>query len=108
MATKVDIYYIDTVEQVTAAEDYPYTVNEYGARTKYVEKFEQVESRYFKKLSDVSNDLVTIGEDKHHYYMNIKITNTEGGILKEETLGTKQDVYKKDEPQPEPENNVEG
>ena len=36
-------YYIDTIEQVVAADDFPWTVNEYGARTKYVESYEQVQ-----------------------------------------------------------------
>lgn len=95
-------YYIDTIEQVKAAEDYPYTVNEYGGRTKYNETLAQVQSRYFKKLSDVSADLVTVDESKNHYYMDIKIVNSEGNIEEKKQIGVRQEV----EPKPEP--NEEG
>ena len=86
-------YYIDTIEQVKAAEDFQWTVNEYGARTKYTETIDEVRSIYYKKLSDVANDLVTIDpETKHHYYMDIKIVNSDGGIEEKAKLGTRQEV----------------
>jgi len=99
----VDIYYIDTIEQVKAAEDYPYTVNEYGARTQYKESLDEVRSRYFTKLANVSNDLVSIDPSKNHYYMDIKIVNSDGGIEEKKKVGTKQPVEVKPEPEPEPE-----
>ena len=96
-------YYIDTIEQVVAADDFPWTVNEYGARTKYAESYEQVQSRYFKKLSDVSNDIIGGGkEDAKHYYMDIKIVDSDGNIHDKYKLGKRQEV----EPRPEP--NEEG
>ena len=99
----MDIYYIDTIEQVKAPEGFQYTVNEYGARTQYKETLEQVQSRFYKKLSDVSADLISIDASKNHYYMDIKIVNSDGGIEEKKKIGTKQTV----EPVPEPEENVE-
>jgi len=105
-------YYIDTIEQVKAKEDFPLTVNEYGKRE--ICKLEdgtampldQVLSKFYKKLSDVSADLITIGEDKNHYYMDIKVVNSDGGIEKKDKVGTRVEPEKKPEPQPEP--NTEG
>ena len=99
-------YYIDTIEQVKAKDDFPLTVNEYGARA--IQKLEdgtampldQVLSKFYKKLSDVSADLVTIGEDKNHYYMDIKIVNSDGGIEKKDKVGTRVEPEKKEEPEP--------
>ena len=94
-------YYIDTVEQVKKKDEQGQVIegiNEYGKREICKDEegkplsFEQTESKYFKKLSDVSNDLVTISEDKNHYYMNIRITNTEGGIVEEKSIGQRQEV----------------
>lgn len=83
-------YYIDTIEQVDAAPDSGWTVNEYGARTIYKDKtIDEVRAIYFKKISDVSNDLKAIGEDKHHYYMDIKLINSAGGIEEKRQLGTR-------------------
>lgn len=78
-------YYIDTIEQVKTEDG---GVNEYGARAiQPADKtFEEVESAYFTKLANVSND---IGEsdDKKHYYMDIKIVNSDGGIEKKDKVG---------------------
>lgn len=110
----MQFYYIDTIEQVKAKEDNPLTVNEYGAREicKIKDKdgnsvpmpLPQVESKYFKKLSDVSADLVTVDETKNHYYMDIKIVNSDGGIERKDKVGTKQEVeLKSSTPEPETE-----
>ena len=106
-------YYIDTIEQVKAAEDNPLTVNEYGAREICKIKDEQgdsvpmpldqVLSKFYKKLSDVSADLVTISDDKKHYYMDIKIVNSDGGIEKKDKVGTRVEAEKKPQPEPEQE-----
>ena len=99
-------YYIDTIEQVEAAEDFPWTVNEYGARTIYKDKtLAEVQSAYFKKLSDVSNDLKEISPEKKHYYMDIKIVNSDGKIEMKQQLGKRVEPEKKPEPTPE---NTEG
>jgi hypothetical protein len=91
----VEFFYIDTIEQVEATEDFAYTVNEYGARTKYAETLDEVRSKYFKKLSEVANDLKTIDETKKHYYMDIKIVNSDGGIEEKAKLGKRVPVEKK-------------
>lgn len=78
-------YYIDTIEQVKTDEG---GVNEYGKRELQpaTKSFEEVESAYFTKLANVSND---IGDDesKKHYYMDIKIVNSDGGIEKKDKVG---------------------
>ena len=78
-------YYIDTIEQVKTDEG---GVNEYGSRTLQPadKTYEEVESVYYTKLANVSND---IGEDdsKKHYYMDIKIVNSDSGILKKDKVG---------------------
>ena len=79
------IYYIDTIEQVKGTEEG--TINEYGKREQWKLPLEQVEAKFYKKLSDVSADLVTIGDDKKHYYMDIKIVNSLGGIIKKDSVG---------------------
>ena len=78
-------YYIDTVEQTKGENG---AVNEYGKRDQYKLPLEQVEAKFYKKLSDVSADLVTIDDSKKHYYMDIKIVNSLGGIVKKDSVGT--------------------
>ena len=53
-------YYIDTIEQVKTEDG---GVNEYGARTiqPASKTFEEVESAYFTKLANVSNDINAVG-----------------------------------------------
>ena len=82
-------YYIDTIEQVVADEN---EINEYGKREQWKLPIEQVQAKYYKKLSDVAADLVTIGEGKKHYYMDIKLVNSDGGIEIKDKLGTRQEV----------------
>lgn len=96
----MDIFYIDTIEQTIASEEIEYTVNEYGKREQWKLPFEQVQSKYFKKLSDVSADLIGgAKEDAKHYYMSIKIVDSEDNVIAKQKIGTKQPV----EPKPEPE-----
>lgn len=81
-------FYIDTIEQVKTEEG---KVNEYGKREKKDGTFEQVESSYFTKLANVANDLITPeNPDKNHYYMDIRIVDSTGGVLEKKTLGTLQ------------------
>lgn len=85
------MYYIDTIEQTKGTEEG--TINEYGKRDKWDLPFEQVQSKYFKKLSDVAADLITIDPEKnHHYYMDIRITDTTGGVLQKDKVGTMQEA----------------
>ena len=95
----MDIFYIDTIEQTIADEESEYTINEYGKREQWKLPFEQVQSKYFKKLSDVSADLIGgAKEDAKHYYMSIKITDSDDNVIKKDKLGKRQPV----EPKPEP------
>ena len=94
-------YYIDTIEQTKKKDEQGQViegaVNEYGAREICKTKdsqgnvipmpFDQVMSKFFKKLSDVSADLVSIDDSKNHFYMDIKIVNSKGGIEKKDSVG---------------------
>ena len=83
------IYYIDTIEQTKGDEG---AINEYGKREQHKLPLEQVEAKFYKKLSDVSADLISIDESKKHYYMDIRIVDTTGGVLKKDSVGQMQEV----------------
>ena len=83
------IYYIDTIEQTKGEND---TVNEYGKREQWKLTYEATLSKYFTKLANVSNDIITPETpDKNHYYMDIRIVDTTGGVLKKDSVGTRQE-----------------
>ena len=83
------IYYIDTIEQTKGDEG---AINEYGKREQHKLPLEQVEAKFYKKLSDVSADLISIDESKKHYYMDIRIVDTTGGVLKKDSVVQMQEV----------------
>lgn len=84
------IYYVDTIEQVKGEND---TVNEYGKREQSKTSYEATLSKYFTKLANVSNDIITLETpDKNHYYMDIRIVDSTGGVLKKDSIGTRQEV----------------
>ena len=78
-------YYIDTIEQVKKEGG---GVNEYGARAIQDEdkSYEEVLSAYYVKLGNVANDIGD-SDNKKHYYMDIKITDSDGGVLKKDKVG---------------------
>lgn len=76
-------YYIDTIEQTKGTEEG--TINEYGGRTKIGASLRQAETNFYTKCANVANDMVEDG--KNHYYMDIKIVNSEGKIEKKDTIG---------------------
>lgn len=83
------IYYIDTIEQTKGEND---TVNEFGKREQWKLTYEATLSKYFTKLANVSNDIITPETpDKNHYYMDIRIVDTTGGVLKKDSVGTRQE-----------------
>ena len=84
------IYYIDTIEQIKGTEEG--TINEYGKREQWKLTLPEVEAKFFKKLSDVSNDLVTIDDSKKHYYMDIRIVNSTGGCIRKDVVGELQEI----------------
>ena len=96
-------YYIDTIEQTVATEESQWTINEYGKREQWKLSYPEVQAKFFKKLSDVSADI-----GKNHYYMSIKLRDSNDGVLDEYTIGTRQEPEPKPEPEPEPEPNEEG
>lgn len=75
-------YYIDTIEQVKGTEEG--SINEYGARSKEGTDFNVVLSKYYTKLANVAND---IGEGKNHYYMDIRVVDSNGGVVKKDKVG---------------------
>ena len=93
-------YYIDKIEQVEAAEDFPWTVNEYGSRKQYKETLPEVRARYFTELANISNDLKEISEDKKHYYAHVQLINSDGGVEEEKVLGTRVEPERRPEPEP--------
>ena len=70
-------YYINTIEQINKDG----VISEYGA-TEKVADFNLAMSKYYKKLSDVSADI-----GKNHTYMNIKVVNSYGVVVKEDAVG---------------------
>ena len=75
-------YYIDTIEQVKGEAG---AVNEYGKREKKGNDLNAVLSSFFTKLASVAND---IGEGKNHYFMDIRIVDSNGGVIKKDQVGT--------------------
>ena len=73
-------YYIEAIEQTIKDGGY----NEYTTVDKYDgDNLNFVKSKYYKKLSDVSNDI-----GKNHTYMNIRIINSYGVEIDKETIGS--------------------
>ena len=75
-------YYIDTIEQVKGENG---AINEYGKREKEGADLNVVLSKFFTKLANVSND---IGEGKNHYFMDIRIVDSHGGVIKKDQVGS--------------------
>lgn len=76
-------FYVDTIEQVKNSEG---ALAEYGKREKKATETAAL-TEFYQKLSNVAADL-----GKNHVYMDIKITNSEGGIIKKDSLGVYQDI----------------
>ena len=82
-------FYLDSIEQVVGTEEAP--INEYGARTKYA-SFEAAQTAFYTKLTNVSNDLITSDPEKKHYFLDIRITDSNGGVVKKDRLGVHQEI----------------
>ena len=70
-------YYIQTIEQVKKEEG---GYNEYG-NTEKVNDESAAMSKFYKKLSDVSSSAA-------HQFMDIKVVNSLGGVVKKDSIGT--------------------
>lgn len=87
-------HYIDTIEQAVAKDG---GINEYGAREKVAGDYETVVlPKFYKKLSDVSADI-----GKNHYFMDIRIVDSDGGVVKKDKVGKRKDPDAKPEAQDE-------
>lgn len=70
-------YYLDTIEQIKGEEEGTYT--EYGKREKKA-SFQAALTDFYTKLMNVSNSA-------SHVWMDIRITNSEGGCEKKDSIG---------------------
>ena len=80
-------YYLDKIEQVKGAEEG--TINEYGSRTKQT-SYEAALTAFYTSLGNVANDLIETDSTKNHYFMDIRIVDGLGGVVKRDSLGTRQ------------------
>ena len=71
-------YYLDTIEQIKGETEGTY--NEYGKREIKVD-YNTALTAFYTKLMNVSNS-------ESHVYMNIKIVNSEGSVVKKDSFGT--------------------
>lgn len=70
-------YYIDTIEQIKGEEEGTFT--EYGKREQKPDE-QTALTAFYTKLANVANSEV-------HQYMDIKIVNSLGGIVKKDQIG---------------------
>lgn len=73
-------FYLLTIEQTHDANN---NLVEYGKSTQY-ETEKSATSAFYDKCAAVNKDL---NPETAHTYMDIKIMNSEGGIIKKDTLG---------------------
>lgn len=80
-------YYLDTIEQTKGESG----VNEYGKREKQT-SYDAALVSFYQKLANVSNDIISDATpNKNHYYMDIRIADSTGGVVKKDSVGTRQD-----------------
>ena len=80
-------FYLDKIEQVKGTEEGQ--INEYGSRTKQA-TYEAALTAFYTSLGNVANDLVETDSTKNHYFMDIRIVDSKGGVLKRDSVGTHQ------------------
>ena len=83
-------YYIISIEQTKGAEEG--AINEYITTEKVADEKTAL-TKHYTKCANVSNALRTT-----HYYADIRIVNSLGGVIKKDVIGT----YVEDTPTPEP------
>lgn len=83
-------FYLDSIEQIkdkTSGE-----LNEYGKREKK-NTYEAALTAYYTALGNVSNDLITPETpDNNHYFMDLRIVDGKGGVVKRDALGARQEA----------------
>ena len=82
-------FYLDKIEQVKGTEEG--TINEYGSRTKHG-TYESALTAFYTSLGNVANDLIEADASKNHYFMDIRIVDSKGGVLKRDNIGTHQNT----------------
>ena len=82
-------FYLDKIEQVKGTEEGQ--INEYGSRTKQ-NTYESALTAFYTSLGNVANDLIEADPTKNHYFMDIRIVDSKGGVLKRDSVGTHQNV----------------
>ena len=82
-------FYVDKIEQVKGTDEG--TINEYGSRTKQA-TYESALTAFYTSLGNVANDLVEVDPSKNHYFMDIRIVDSKGGVVKRDSVGTHQEV----------------
>ena len=82
-------FYVDKIEQVKGTEEG--TINEYGSRTKQA-TYESALTAFYTSLGNVANDLVEVDPAKNHYFMDIRIVDSKGGVVKRDSVGTHQEA----------------
>ena len=68
-------YYVDTIEETKSGDEY----SEYGKRVS--------KATYDGALSAFYDGLSTVSKSKAHVYFDIKIVDSNGGILKKDKIG---------------------
>ena len=77
-------YYVVAIEQVYGEDG---KVNEYMPKeTPVFTDKNKAESKFFTRLGEIANNLGT--ETGKHAYANLRILNSEGGLEKDEKVGT--------------------
>ena len=72
-------YYVLVIEQIKGEEEGSY--NEYAGVKKYADQ-QSAEVYFYTRCSEIAN---AIG--KTHYYGHLKIMNSLGGVIKQDTIG---------------------
>ena len=73
-------YYVLTIEQAKD-KDNPEVTNEYANVKKYADQ-QSAEVYFYTRCSEIANAL-----GKTHYYGHLKIMNSLGGVIKQDTIG---------------------
>lgn len=73
-------FYVFTIEQIRGESEGTYS--EYAGTKKFGDE-QAAEVYFYQRCAEVSNALTTT-----HTYMDIKIVNSLGGIIKKDTIGS--------------------
>lgn len=82
-------FYVVSIEQICdgSKDD---EISEYAGAKKFNDQ-QAAEVEFYQRLAEVSNDLKP-KEGKYHLFMDIKVENSLGGILKKDQVGRYQEA----------------